>query len=73
VVPGAFCWSYANTPTSCAGKVVACDGGIETTTCVCQNDAAQWAWACTSPMPICGDAGAEDSAVDAPLDADAGD
>lgn len=73
VAPGAFCWSYANTPTSCAGEVVACDGGIEATTCVCQNEASQWAWACASSKPACGDAGAGDAALDAPFDSDAGD
>ena len=68
VVSGASCLSNAY---PCAGEVVACDGGIEATTCVCKFYTAQAAWACTTP--ICGDAAANDAAIDAPLDADAGD
>ncbi|HEX7604164.1 MAG TPA: hypothetical protein VF316_21245 [Polyangiaceae bacterium] len=73
VIPGALCAITGYAAPSCVGQIATCDGGVEATTCVCQSDAAQGAWSCTTPTPICGDAGTDDSAVDAPLDADAGD
>ena len=62
VVPGAPC--TADTP-SCAGEIATCDGGVQATMCLCQSDAAQWAWTCTSAAPSCNDAGADDAAIDA--------